>query len=100
MTAKEFWRLTPALFFELWQRWDEEQERADYRAAQIVCVIANVNRGKNKPPAKIQDFMPKRDRKKTKEGKKPKQTVDEQIAMARKITLAFGGTVKVKGKKP
>lgn len=98
MTTREFLRLTPALFFELWQRWDEDQERLDYRAAQIVCVLVNANRAKGKPPAKIQDFMPKRDRKKTKEGKKPKQSVAEQIAMARKITLAFGGTVKDKKK--
>ena len=33
--------------------------RADIRSAMIACVIANVNRGKNTPAFKVDDFMPK-----------------------------------------
>jgi len=40
------------------------EERADMRSAIIACVIANSNRGKNQPPFKVSDFMPKFGRKK------------------------------------
>jgi len=33
--------------------------RADLRSAIVACVIANANRGKNAPPFKVDDFMPK-----------------------------------------
>ena len=35
--------------------------RADIRSAIIACVLANVNRGKNTPAFKVDDFMPKFD---------------------------------------
>lgn len=38
--------------------------RADLRSAITSCVIANANRGKNKPPFKVADFMPSFEKKK------------------------------------
>jgi hypothetical protein len=35
------------------------EERQDVRSAIIACTIANCNRGKNQPPYKLADFMPK-----------------------------------------
>jgi len=34
------------------------EERADIRSAIIACTLANVYRGKDKPPFKIDDFIP------------------------------------------
>ena len=45
--------------------------RADIRSAIVACVIANVNRGKNKPAYKVEDFMPKFE--------PPKQMSDDEI---------------------
>ena len=45
--------------------------RADIRSAIIACVFANANRGKNRPPYKVDDFMPKFD--------PPKQMSPEEI---------------------
>lgn len=38
--------------------------RADLRSAITSCVIANGNRGKNKKPFKVSDFMPSFEKKK------------------------------------
>lgn len=54
--------------------------------AITAATIANVNRGKNKRPSKLEDFMPKFEPKKT-------QSVGEQIQFAQMYTVAMGGTV-------
>lgn len=38
------------------------EERADRRSAIIATTIANIHRGKNRAPYKIEQFMPKFDR--------------------------------------
>ena len=35
------------------------EERQDLRAALICCTLANIHRGKNQPPFKIDDFLMK-----------------------------------------
>jgi len=85
----EFGRLTPREFQALVDQRDTVEERLDFRAALIASTIANVNRTKKGKAWKISDFMPKRKRRGRK-GKR-KQTVREQIALAKAITLAFGG---------
>jgi len=66
-------------------------ERDDFRAGIVASVIANVNRGKGAKPFTPQDFMPRPAEKKA---APPKQPAEEQIALARAITKANGGTVK------
>jgi hypothetical protein len=57
--------------------WGEDQ--ADRRAAVIASTMANIHRGKNKRPYRIEDFMPKFDR--------PKQTWKD---IKDRFTRAFG----------
>jgi hypothetical protein len=86
----------------LWERWDHEQEQQDYRAAQITCILANTNRRKGRAAFPISDFMPKRTRREQQgasKGEKRKQTVVEQIAVAKAITLAYGGSITSKKKR-
>lgn len=87
----EFGVLTPREFQALIDQRDIVEERADFRAALVASTIANVNRPKNRRAWKISDFMPKRQRRGRK-GKK-KQTVREQISLAKAITVAFGGKI-------
>lgn len=82
--------MTPCEFSELVRRKEIDEYQKDVRTAQITCVLANQNRKKGQKAYKITDFMPKRD---IGVAQKRKQTVEEQIAIARSVTLAFGGKV-------
>jgi NAD-dependent DNA ligase len=64
----------------------DRELRADYRAASIVQVIANVNRGKGQRPYKIDDFVIRFD-----DDYKPtrKQTWQEQQKIAYLIAAAY-----------
>lgn len=66
--------------------------------AQICSVIANVFKGKKGKPLKAADFMrfrrPQKDKK-----QKRRQSAEEQMALAKAITLAYGGVVKERKKK-
>jgi hypothetical protein len=53
--------------------------------AITAATVSNVNRGKGKKPAKVEDFMPRF-------GKKT-QTVEEQIQFAAMMTAAMGGQI-------
>lgn len=59
-------------------------ERADFHAALIASTLANVHRGKGKPPAKISDFLP--------QWGQPRQSWQEQKDIARQLNRALGGT--------
>jgi hypothetical protein len=66
-------------------------------AAQICSTLVNCHRGKASKPAKATDFMKY---KRVKSGKqaKQRQTMEEQMALAKQITLAYGGVVLDKKK--
>jgi hypothetical protein len=91
LSDERFFALTPVEFASLVRRLEVVAQTEDYRSAMIACILANQHRGKNKKPYKITDFMPKRDVGEV--GKSRRQTVDEQIAIAKAVTKAFGGTI-------
>jgi hypothetical protein len=67
--------------------------RAEYTGHAVVAsTIANVNRGKDQEPYEIEDFIPKRAK------KKEDQTEAQMIAMAAMWTTAYGGKDKRKDK--
>ncbi len=43
----------------LHQRWHRAEEAAWQRSAQIVCMLANLNRRKGQAAYKLEDFMPR-----------------------------------------
>ena len=61
-----------------------DEVRADYRAASICALLANINRGAKQKAYTIEDFLLKFDRTKTR-----RQTAQEQEQIARAIVLAF-----------
>ena len=65
--------------------------RDDWRSAEIVTMLANVNRDtkKRKQPYKTTDFLVKFGER-TAEDFKPKQTVAQQVMIAKMIAGAFG----------
>ncbi len=52
--------------------------------ASVAVTIANVNRGKNQKPYKLEDFMPVF-------GPPKKQTAEEMIQFAQMMTIGLGG---------
>jgi hypothetical protein len=60
------------------------EARADYRAAMLACLTANINRGKHEP-FKISDFMPNF------EPKKP-QTMEEMKRILMSISRPADGS--------
>lgn len=90
----EFWRLTPAKWYLLWECWDDNEERLDFRSAQLAAILLNKDRPKGKKAVQPKELMPDRSKYRNRPQKqKPRQSVAEQIAIAREITLAFGGKV-------
>lgn len=63
--------------------------RGDQQAAVIAATIANVNRGKNKRPRKHSDFV-------LQWGGRPEQSWQDQLAIAKQLNSALGGTVASK----
>lgn len=59
LSSQDFWRLTLAQFNALISRYNDEQRRRDYRAAQICSVLAEIYRDRKKrvKPFSPQDFM-------------------------------------------
>ena len=64
--------------------------RDDWRSAEIVTMLANVNRdsSKRKEPYKVTEFLPRFGERSADE-LKPKQTVQQQVAIAKLIAAAF-----------
>lgn len=58
LSEAEFWKLTPAKFCALSDKFDAENFRCDLRAGIVASVIANVNRGEKTKPFSPKDFMP------------------------------------------
>lgn len=87
LTAKQFidWE-----FFEQLEPFGDL--RADYHAAQIATMIANVNRGKDQKPYKIEDFLIKFEEKK-------KQSPKEQLAIAYSIARMQAALMRARGEK-
>lgn len=65
-------------------------------SAQICCSISNAFRGKGKA-SKVADFM--RFSRKKKKKSKQRQSMEEQMEIAKAITIAFGGAIIDKKKK-
>lgn len=72
------------------------EARADWRAGLIASTIANVNRDqkKRREPFGPGDFMPRWGDTPS-EDERPVQTAEQQIAMARRLARALGGTITV-----
>lgn len=81
--------LTAKQFIE-WQHYAEmepfSEVRADYRAASIVQMIANVNRGAKQKALKIEDVLLKFGEQ---EPRKP-QSWQEKLAIAHMVANAYG----------
>lgn len=81
--------LTAKQFFE-WEAYARlepfDEVREDYRAASIVTMIANVNRGVKQQPYRYKDFLLNFEEQ---EAKSQQQTVEQQIALAYAIARAF-----------
>lgn len=93
LSDDEFWSLSPVKYFALYERWERELDHADFMLAQICSVMWNSFRSKGKA-LKATDFMTYRRKDKTQQ--KRRQSVEEQMAIAKAITIAFGGTVSDK----
>ena len=80
LTAKEFigWEHYAAL-----EPFDET--RADYRAASIATMIANVHRGKDQKAYKLEDFV-------LKFGEQPKQSPADHLLIAKLFAAAYGAS--------
>lgn len=65
--------------------------RGDLQAGIVASTVANVNRdpAKRSEPFSPLDFMPKWDE--VTEPEKPRQTWEQQLAMAEALNAAFGG---------
>lgn len=75
------------------------ERRADYRAALISSVIANVNRAKDQDPYPISDFLPDAMPDEEGEGEEGDDEDElapwaEQVRVAEMITAVYGGTDK------
>lgn len=92
MSGVEFWACTPRQFTAMQEVVSRQREianeRADFHAGVVASTIANVNRAKNQKAFKPADFMPAKKAK-----PKKRQTVEEQMALAKAITRANGGKV-------
>lgn len=91
LSEKEFWQTTPVQFNALLLRKQEADNQADLRTAQIVCILANIYRKKGSRQFRPQDFMPGLVA--TKPARPRRQTPEEILAVAKRITLLLGGKV-------
>jgi hypothetical protein len=64
-----------------------DETRADYRAASIATMIANVHRGKDQRAYKLEDFV-------LKFGEKPKQTPEDHLLIAKLFAASFGASAE------
>lgn len=59
LSSDDFWRLTPAQFSALADRFDESVKRSDLPAGIIASTVANCNRRTGTKMFAPKDFMPK-----------------------------------------
>jgi len=69
--------------------------RDDWRSAEIVTMLANINRDakKRKEPYKVTDFLT-RFGERSEEELKPRQTVKDQVRIAKLIAAAFNAPLR------
>jgi hypothetical protein len=90
--------LTAKQFFG-WQAYYElepsEDVKADYRAASIVQILYNVNRGKNERPIKLHECLVKFKEAEAALAERPKrkQTQQEQVAILKMLAAAYENDV-------
>jgi len=92
LSEEEFWELTPKEYSALVERYNNEHEWQNFRAALIASTIANISRDKKKhrKPFTPQDFMPGAKR------KKRASTWQQQLRLVELLNVAFGGVDKRK----
>ena len=85
ITATQFLEWTHYDLIDPFGEW-----RSDYRSAEIVTMLANVNRDakKRKEPYRVSDFITKFGERSA-ESLKPTQTVAQQLSIAKLIAGAF-----------
>jgi hypothetical protein len=66
ISSDEFWRLTPAQFYALTKKWEQQRHTNDLYAGQIICWMRNLWRGKRSRPVKLEECMPTYDKKSNK----------------------------------
>ena len=74
--------MSPRQFIALVQREEEIQDRHDRRVALVCMVTANMLRGKKRKPFRMQDFMPK---------KRKRKTTQQMIQFVQVLNAALGG---------
>ena len=93
LSDDELWHLSPIEFNALVERYEEEQERRDFRAGLICSVLANIYRDTKKRQKAYtpQDFMPQKQPEPKQEKKQENIVSKEQLQFVSQI---FGGEVK------
>lgn len=88
LKPNEFWSLTLAEYNKMVKGYSKRRRNNLYGFAMVTAALYEVNRDRKRRPKPFtpNDFMPKEELK-----LKPKQTVDEQIAIVRMLNLAFDG---------
>ena len=81
--------MTQREFFELQNRLKVKKEWDDFRAAQIVSMIFNMNRAESVEPTTPFDFMPSKVRE-----RKAQQSDDDMLQIAKMWNAALGGEVR------
>ena len=81
--------MTMREFHALVDRCQDVREWMNSRTALLCAVIVNMHRDPKSTPAKVEDFMPGRERK--------EQTPDEMLAVVRLLNAAHGGKVVAEG---
>lgn len=92
--------MLPVNYFALYEQYEIELEQRDFMAAQICCTVANSFRGKGSKASKPEQFMKWKRAKNRKNDKRSqqKQTMEEQMAIAKALTVAYGGVILDKTK--
>lgn len=96
LSDAEFWKLTPYEFGLLRDAYLDTLEVEDERWAVIYTMYRNSHRKKGEKAFKVDQFIPDRRGGKKEKAPKKQQTWKEQLAVARAVTLAFGGRVPAK----
>jgi hypothetical protein len=81
--------MTQREFYELQRRQKVKKEWDDFRAAQIVSMVYNMNRAESADPTTPFDFMPSRVR-----ARKAQQSDDDMMQIAKLWNAALGGEVR------
>ena len=78
LTDKQFWKLTPAQFYALWERCLQSKQEADYRAGVVASMLYNIHRGKH-PALDPEDFFASLKQNKKKRAVRKREMSPEQM---------------------